>query len=142
MISNMKMMKKTSFFLMMVFLALVCLVSCQQKGKKTVSQPPQNFNLMDVIPAYTNDEAQFDVRVFFTQPVEEEEAVKIFDPDFVKTISEKIVQLKIEEKEEVKEMINNESNEDIVKPRERFYNETDEEYINYLKEFYGGGSSK
>jgi len=89
----MKMMKKTSFFLMMVFLALVCLVSCQQKGKKTVSQPPQNFNLMDVIPAYTNDEAQFDVRVFFTQPVEEEEAVKIFDPDFVKQYGVKPVYL-------------------------------------------------
>ena len=68
--------------------------------------------------------------------------IRNFDPDFVKTISEKIVQVKSQEQEEVKEMIYNESNEDIVKPRERFYNETDEEYINYLKEFYGGGSSK
>ena len=40
------------------------------------------FNVVDVEPNYSADEVRYDVTVFFTKPIEDEEAVKIFDPDF------------------------------------------------------------
>ena len=67
--------KSLMLFLAMGFVALVCLYSCE-KGKKAPTQQVQNFSLIDVVPNYTADEVQFDVKVFFTMPVEEEEAVK------------------------------------------------------------------
>ena len=80
----MKTMKKNRVLLLAIgFLTLVCLFSCQ-KGKKTPAKQVQNFSLIDVVPSYTDDEVQFDVKVFFTLPVEEEDAVKIFSTDFVK----------------------------------------------------------
>lgn len=66
-------------------LLLGALASCSNSDKKAAQRQAQNFCLIDVDPNYTADEVQFDVTVFFTQPVEEEEALKIFDADFVKT---------------------------------------------------------
>lgn len=59
-------------------------VSCTHDGKKPAHEQPLNFSVIDVEPNYTADEVQFDVTVFFTQPLEEEKAVKIFDSDFAK----------------------------------------------------------
>ncbi|MBO4328213.1 MAG: hypothetical protein J5831_02245 [Bacteroidales bacterium] len=78
-------MKKAHGFLLVTGLcALAFLVSCHSGGKKTAQQQVQNFSLIDVLPEYTADEVQYDLRVFFTKPVESEEAVKIFGKDFVK----------------------------------------------------------
>ena len=57
--------------------------SCDKGGQKTVQQQSQNFCLVDVDPNYSAEEVQFDVTVFFTQPVEEEDALKIFNSTFV-----------------------------------------------------------
>ena len=43
----------------------------------------QVFSVYDVEPSFTEDKAQYDVKVFFTQALSEEEALKIFDPSFV-----------------------------------------------------------
>ena len=88
-------MKKNHGFLLVVMglCALTCLFSCQSGGKKTTQQQVQNFSLIDVFSDYTADEVQFDVRVFFTKPVESEEAVKIFKSDFVKQYGVKPVYL-------------------------------------------------
>ncbi len=53
--------------------------------------------------------------------------IRDFDPNFIKDIKEKVSQL---------------DNKLIKHPRERLPYETDEEYENYLKDFYDGGSSK
>ena len=53
--------------------------------------------------------------------------IRDFDPNFIKDIKEKVSQL---------------DNKLIKHPRERLPYETDEEYKNYLKDFYDGGSSK
>ena len=86
-------MKKNRVLLLaMGFLTLVCLFSCE-KGKKAPNQQVQNFSLIDVVPSYTTDEVQFDVKVFFTMPVEDEEALKIFSTDFVKEYGVKPIYL-------------------------------------------------
>ena len=72
------------FVLFMGVVLLGALASCNQDTKKTSQGQVQNFSLIDVEPNYTADEVQYDVKVFFTQPVEEDEALKIFNPDFVK----------------------------------------------------------
>ena len=87
-------MKKNHRFLLVAgLLALSCLFSCHQGGKKTTNQQVQNFSLIDVTPSYTADEVQFDVKVFFTMPLEEEEALKIFSSDFVKQYGVKPIYL-------------------------------------------------
>lgn len=53
--------------------------------------------------------------------------IRDFDPNFIKDIKEKVSQL---------------DNKLIKYPRARLPYETDEEYENYLKDFYDGGSSK
>lgn len=68
-------------------LAFFALSSCDHGEKKPEQQPVQNFSLIDVEPTYTADEVQYDVKVFFTMPVEEEEALKIFEPEFVSKYS-------------------------------------------------------
>ena len=65
-------------------LLLATFASCGKGGQ--VNAPKEqvlNFSVIDVEPSYTSDEVQFDVKVFFTKPLEEEEALKIFSPDFV-----------------------------------------------------------
>lgn len=59
------------------------LASCTKGDKKEAQRQAQNFCLIDVDPNYSADEVQYDVTVFFTQPVEEEDALKIFDNEFV-----------------------------------------------------------
>ena len=44
----------------------------------------QVFSVYDVEPTFTETNAQYDVKVFFTQPIKEDEAVKIFESSFVK----------------------------------------------------------
>ena len=44
----------------------------------------QNFSLIDVEPTYSADEVQYNAKVFFTMPLEDEDALKIFSSDFVK----------------------------------------------------------
>ena len=62
--------------------SLGVLTSCT-KGGKTDRDQVQNFSLIDIEPSYTADEVQYDVKVFFTQPLEEEDALKVFNTDFV-----------------------------------------------------------
>lgn len=81
----MKTLKLPRIFVLFMGVVLLCMMaSCTKGGKQGSQGPVQNFSLIDVEPNYTADQVQFDVKVFFTQPVEEEEALKIFDPDFVK----------------------------------------------------------
>ena len=61
--------------------------SCNKETKKGVAERPLNFNVVDVVPNYSADEVQYDVTVFFTKPIEDEEAIKIFDPEFVEKYS-------------------------------------------------------
>lgn len=63
-------------------LSLGMFTSCTKDGK-TNRELVQNFSLIDIEPSYTANEVQYDVKVFFTQPLEEEDALKIFDADFV-----------------------------------------------------------
>ena len=65
-------------------LSLGFFASCTKSGTKTVKEPVQNFSVIDIEPTYTPDQVQYDVKVFFTQPLEEEDALKIFQSDFVK----------------------------------------------------------
>ena len=76
---------KTTRLLMMVIgmLFLTTFSSCNKGEKKLEQRQLQNFSLIDVTPTYSSDEVQYDVKVFFTMPVEEEDALKIFDSDFV-----------------------------------------------------------
>ena len=64
--------------------ALLFFASCDKGGKKMEQQQVLNFSLIDVEPTYSSDEVQYDVLVFFTMPVEEEDALKIFASDFVR----------------------------------------------------------
>ena len=71
--------------LAMGVLLLGLVTSCSKGGGKATSREQvQNFSVIDVTPNYEADQVQYEVKVFFTQPVEEEEALKIFDPEFVK----------------------------------------------------------
>ena len=79
-------MKRKSFsrlLTMFVAVALLAGISSCDNEKKGIAERPLNFNVIDVVPTYTADEVQYDVTVFFTKPVEEEDAIKIFDPEFV-----------------------------------------------------------
>jgi hypothetical protein len=77
----------TKRFLMFVLgiTLLGALASCTGKGgdKVKYQEQTQNFCLYDVEPTFTEEGAQYDVKVFFTMPLNDEDAVKIFDPDFV-----------------------------------------------------------
>ena len=78
---------KINRFLMLAMgvLLLGAITSCSKGGGKATSREQvQNFSVIDVTPKYEADQVQYEVKVFFTQPVEEEEALKIFDPEFVK----------------------------------------------------------
>ena len=72
--------------LLMLFVSLVMLAglsSCNKEVKKGAAERPLNFNVVDLVPNYFADEVQYDVTVFFTKPIADEDAIKIFDPDFV-----------------------------------------------------------
>ena len=79
-------MKMNRFLMLAMGVLLLGLVtSCSKGGGKATSREQvQNFSVIDVTPNYEADQVQYEVKVFFTQPVEEEEALKIFDPEFVK----------------------------------------------------------
>ena len=62
---------------------LLSLGSCNKTERKSGQQQVQNFSLIDVDPIYSSDEVQYDLKVFFTQPLEEEDALKVFTKDFV-----------------------------------------------------------
>lgn len=80
----MKALKTTGILMMVVGMMILAFApSCDKGGKKLEQQPVQNFCLVDVDPTYTADEVRYDVETFFTMPIEEQEALKIFDPDFV-----------------------------------------------------------
>lgn len=77
--------RKVSSILMLfagMFL-LLAFNACNKGGKKAVQQQVQNFSLIDVEPLYASDEVQYNVKVFFTMPIEEADALKIFEPQFV-----------------------------------------------------------
>jgi hypothetical protein len=80
---TMKIINRILVLAMGVFL-LGAVTSCTKEGKKVERGQVQSFSLIDVTPNYEADQVQYDVKVFFTQPVEEEEALKIFDEEFVK----------------------------------------------------------
>ena len=61
-------------------LMLAGMSSCNKELKKGSAERPLNFNVVDVVPNYSADEVQYDVTVFFTKPIEDEEAIKIFKP--------------------------------------------------------------
>ena len=65
------------------FVMLAGLSSCNKEVKKGAAERPLNFNVVDIVPNYSSDEVQYDVTVFFTKPIADEDAIKIFDPDFV-----------------------------------------------------------
>ena len=51
--------------------------------KQEQKERAQVFTVYDVEPTFTESDAQYDIKVFFSQPVDDEEAVKIFPADFV-----------------------------------------------------------
>ena len=75
---------------MMLVLSIVmigALNSCNKTGgsgqpgnltKEEQKERAQVFTVYEVEPTFTQDNAQYDVKVFFSQPVDDEEAVKIF----------------------------------------------------------------
>ena len=77
--------------LAMGILLLGGLNSCNKGGggqpgnltKEEQKERAQVFSVYDVEPTFTEDNTQYDVKVFFTQPVDDEEAVKIFPSAFV-----------------------------------------------------------
>ena len=76
---------KTLSRLFAVLVSVVMLAgvsSCNKEIKKGAAERPLNFNVVDVTPNYSADEVQYDVTVFFTKQVEDEDAIKIFDPEF------------------------------------------------------------
>ena len=80
----MKTAKVTGILTLFVGMLLLSTISSCNKGPvKGRQQQVQNFSLIEVEPQYTADEVQYDVKVFFTMPLEEEEALKVFSPDFV-----------------------------------------------------------
>ncbi len=68
---------------------LLCGLNSCDKNKGNVATPEaqkemaQVFTVYDVEPTFTQTDAQYDVKVFFTQPVSDEDAVKIFESSFV-----------------------------------------------------------
>jgi len=68
---------------------LLCGLNSCDKNKGNVAAPEaqkemaQVFTVYDVEPTFTQTDAQYDVKVFFTQPVSDEDAVKIFESSFV-----------------------------------------------------------
>ena len=80
-------MKTKSLSRLLTFFVAVALLagfySCDNGKDKGMADRPLNFNVTDIVPNYSADEVQFDVTVFFTKPVEDEEAIKIFNPEFV-----------------------------------------------------------
>ena len=64
-------------------LLLGSLASCGKGPKSTSNEQRQNFSVIGVTPTYNTDAVQYDVDVYFTQPLNETEAVKIFDKNFV-----------------------------------------------------------
>ena len=83
-------MKNTQFSrIVMLVLGFTLIFSCNSCNKKKSADagskegPKQVFTIYDVEPTFTADGAQYDVKVFFSQPIDDEEAVKIFDPAIV-----------------------------------------------------------
>ena len=76
-------MKTTRTLMVAIGLLLMgVFAACTDGGKTQLKEQPLNFSVIDVEPNYTADEVQFDVKVFFTQPIGDEMALKIFDADF------------------------------------------------------------
>ncbi len=76
--------KVTGILTLFVGMLLLSTISSCNKGPvKGGQQQVQNFSLIEVEPQYASDEVQYDVKVFFTMPLEEQEALKVFSPDFV-----------------------------------------------------------
>ena len=78
--------RKSLSRLLTLFAAVVLfagLPSCDKGKTKGMADRPLNFNVIEVVPSYSADEVRYDVTVFFTKPVNDEDAIKIFDPNFV-----------------------------------------------------------
>lgn len=83
----------TRFVMLVMGIMVLCgLNSCNKdKGKNNGIVGPkeaqkemaQVFSVYDVEPTFTTTDAQYDVKVFFTQPVNDEDATKIFESSFV-----------------------------------------------------------
>ena len=67
---------------LMLLIVLVVFASCDKTGKKN-NVNRQHFNVVGIESNYETDEVQYDVDVFFTQPVESEKALKLFESSFV-----------------------------------------------------------
>jgi hypothetical protein len=87
----MKTTKTTRFVMLAVSIMLLgFLGSCNKSGdtgtgltKEAQKELAQVFSVYDVEPTFTQDEAWFDVKVFFTQPINDDDALKIFESSFV-----------------------------------------------------------
>ena len=80
----MKTAKVTGILMLVVGMLLLSIIPSCQKGTSTRKQQQvQNFSLIGVEPLYSDEEVQYDVKVFFAMPLEEQEAIKIFASDFV-----------------------------------------------------------
>ena len=80
----------TRLMTMVMGIVLLCgLSSCDKTGNNSPTAQEaskelvQVFSVYDVEPTFTDSDTQFDIKVFFTQPIDNEEAVKIFQPSFV-----------------------------------------------------------
>lgn len=62
---------------------LLGIASSCQKGTKTPQERSQVFSIIEASPTYSSDEVQYDVQVFFTLPINAQEALKVFDKSFV-----------------------------------------------------------
>lgn len=62
---------------------LAGLSSCDKGNGRNSAERPMIFNVVDIVPNYSADEVQYDITVFFTKPIEEAQAIQIFNPDFV-----------------------------------------------------------
>ena len=92
----MKTTKLNRFVMLVIGIMLLCPLNSCNKGdnngtpgaKTTTSDEAkreiaQVFNIYDVESSFTEEKAQYDIKVFFSQALSEEDAVKIFDPSFV-----------------------------------------------------------
>ena len=83
----------TRFLVLVMGIVMLGLNSCgtgnggSSNGAFGVAQRElaQIFSVYDIEPTFTEEEAQFDVKVFFTQPLSQEDALKIFEPAFVES---------------------------------------------------------
>ncbi|MCR5645172.1 MAG: hypothetical protein K6F96_02105 [Bacteroidales bacterium] len=81
--------KMTRLMMLVMGIMLLCGLNSCDKNKGNVATPEaqkemaQVFTVYDVEPTFTQTDAQYDVKVFFTQPVSDEDAVKIFESSFV-----------------------------------------------------------